>query len=869
MSTQLVDIRDRQALFNVLSQVFLFSEQLNAVYARQTRRNKSLPFKVLVHNVRRSLDKQTTRWEEASELLSLLGQAGVKPQMNNAVLIALVERMLGARGLLGKSNPPRRQSANVEALSLLRTHEDRLCLYKVVDNYYFADWHIPKRDLNAMAKLHTSLYIPEVVNPIENIKDFLVHVLNIRQNTVNHYVQQWIKKEFCFSYTTPFKYRLASIVRRFNELFFNIDTPSRRNIRRRPNTISLGLVLEEISNLIDEPQLLESLDKHHSSLTSEHLPKRVALGIYLFFRFCNVLRSRFHWPEESTTRTSAGDLEVPENAVGKLIRGEADGWHAMWNRGYERQCVSALRPLEYTYFQTRIFGALSGISGLNNIFRGGILPRTEGGRTFILQGPPGAGKTALALHMMADLAYRGRIAIYISFEENYITIMDRLVTFNLVDPTRFDVIVVGDAAPERIKENLLSEDPPKGLLVLYAYNGTNYGEHFDLIKALDAIAVAADTFGTRRGRWRAVTVDSINALSFHTTIETHEEVSRSYSLRRTLVSLIDCIERNGFWGVILSEKDDPEFAVLPYLADTVVSLGLNETKQSRWIQIEKSRTQNYHPGPHPFRISEGKGVNIYPSLNAVQTTLRRRGSTTLSTERSIHLSAELISDMQCKEIAEKSSTLLWGPSGSKKTLLLLHIATEPSQMSSLVKAASAFKGNNFPLSSIMLVTFRTPEVRFMQALRQHKELSQKWDSIRSKHTRLYSLGGSLTGEQLLVEIEENIYQSRRVGIPIERVLFDEVETAEYTLPALQRDPLFWPTLIDLLTTEAITSFFVITSDKADSEQVDLFRNWVDYSFEVSHQKSIDPPMWNVNIEKHPDLSVHESRVPVHESFSDS
>ena len=48
-------------------------------------------------------------------------------------------------------------------------------------------------------------------------------------------------------------------------------------------------------------------------------------------------------------------------------------------------------------------------------------------------------------------------------------------------------------------------------------------------------------------------------------------------------------------------------------------------------------------------------------------------------------------------------------------------------------------------------------------------------------------------------------------------MFEDLEVASALLPALRTDPLFWPTVLDVMSTQAITTFFVMDEPERAEE----------------------------------------------------
>ena len=71
--------------------------------------------------------------------------------------------------------------------------------------------------------------------------------------------------------------------------------------------------------------------------------------------------------------------------------------------------------------------------------------------------------------------------------------------------------------------------------------------------------------------------------------------------------------------------------------------------------------------------------------------------------------------------------------------------------------------------------------------------------------RCFTPGANLTAAQVVAELCDRIERNRVLRTPIERIVFDEADAAEETLPLLRREPLFWPTIFELVGTEAMTA----------------------------------------------------------------
>ncbi len=807
-----VDVRDRNVLSAALSQVFLLVEKANAQSFRVARSGEDsvpgvqpVPFQDSAQRILRS----GWGWGQYATIPVLMSRAKVLPPVEERVIEAAAELLSGLN------------------LRLPRVTEQLWELARVcpgLDGPTFSTAAI--EGYPQPARKVPICYYEEPYDSIAAVQLFLEKVMGESGRAVDHYIQSWLRTVFGLVYDKPTKYVLATICERFNNLFYGSPVPSSQEIHtRRPETLGSSLLISEILRILDP-----SDERPSTSLEgADPALLRRSLGIYLFIRFCRQVRCRYFWFPE-------------EQPGGRKPHRTADC-----------QCVTALRPVAYTYFQARMFGRISAVPGLSNIFRGGLLPRTHDGTTMLLLGPPGAGKTVLALQLTADIARFGGLAIYCSFEESYDLLVDRLVTFGQYQPEKFQVIEAGPDLEELVRTAQV-HDPLKGLLILLRLDEVG-GELPPLPEVIRTIESSTASFQGER----AITIDSISALG----LRESEGMSEAFRRRVNLHALVKEIEKSHLLGLLLGEEGDPGATTLGYLVDTVLRFSFDEPTHTRAIEISKCRLQDYQSGRHPFRIVDGRGTVIYPSLVSRRSSLRRRVKSTLSEHRIIPFPKSWRQHLDLAGIHEKASALLWGPPGGK-TLQLLHLLTTPS-----LEHTGSFEHDGRPdlerwrtarslgpPRNVLLVTFRTTEVNFAQALRHQRALHQSWERIGRHRMRWYSPGENITGDQLVTEIWKYIKQSRRDGVPVERIAFDETETAEDFLPALKREPLFWPTLLEMTSTEAATTFFVYGSANRRSQLMGMLRSSVDYVFNVSRGEV------PVIMQKQPSLEYGGSSLPM-------
>jgi KaiC/GvpD/RAD55 family RecA-like ATPase len=764
MNSLQLPTRDDAALTNYLTHIFLYTETLNTLAFAKIRTNAPSNFSLqaLLLEARLGFNKRQDSWPAGDELLSLLAEVGSVPDRPDPTIIDTLTAFM-LRPATPTSDETEQwlldRPARLPAVELPYSVDEELSLYVLRDNVSFSTKPLPLGlEPTHRYRKGSDLYWDQPFDSISLAQNFLMDRLGATEvEGANHLIQRWIRKTFDLRYTEDEKYNLSTVCKNINRLFYGQPSPSREdiNVTRTP-TIGLRLFIDYI---MVGREVTSPKESRRDRL-------RFALGVLFFMRSCRALRSRYHWFAD----TPSGGSDKDEQAI---------------RAADHRHCITAMRALEYSYFLARVFGTLSDIPGLTFIFRGGLVPRTGSGRCMVVAGPAGVGKTVFALQKLAGVAARGGVALYFSLEETFELIGDRLVAFGLIDNARFTLAKLSEL-PRLVTEI----DPSKGVLLLCGSSGK--GDELEIMSTLDLIETSLAKSGLPR--WRALAIDSMNAIDWRASADTASEHSR----RRALFALVEEFERRNYLAVLLAEASSFVALNLAYLADTVIEMGFTESKRLRWFEITKCRSQNFQPGRHVCRLAESGGLRIYPSLDSVQSALRSRAKSTLSTQRTIWMPG--VPDLK---ISDKSSVLIHGVQGSGKTPFALELASAPT----INSENGAVSG---PSTSVLVVNFRTNERRFVQNLQSNHALYGWWtSSLKYARVRWYSPGENLAPEQIVDDVWKYIKESRRQGVPLERIIFDELEVAEHSLPLLHEQPLFWSTILQLIGAEAVTAFFVV------------------------------------------------------------
>lgn len=221
----------------------------------------------------------------------------------------------------------------------------------------------------------------------------------------------------------------------------------------------------------------------------------------------------------------------------------------------------------------------SGVPELDEVLHGGYLP----GRTVMVRGGPGLGKTILGLHFLAAARHRQEKALFISFSGAESTARSYAMSLGLdistvqfLDLTPGAEFFASDAAYEIFSPSEVERGPTTRSIV-------------------DAIT---------RGRPSRVFIDGASQLRY-----LHPN---AYLYRKQLAAFMRFLSDMGCTALFTSEEEprDPDHA-LAFLADGVINLVRTE---GAWkLSVDKLRGTDFSMGWHPYRINN-RGIALYPLL---------------------------------------------------------------------------------------------------------------------------------------------------------------------------------------------------------------------------------------------------------------
>jgi circadian clock protein KaiC len=281
--------------------------------------------------------------------------------------------------------------------------------------------------------------------------------------------------------------------------------------------------------------------------------------------------------------------------------------------------------------------AATGVSGLDDILKGGLTR----GRTFLLEGSPGTGKTTIALQFLIEGAAAGERALYITLSETAEELHAGAAShgWDLQGVTVFELVP---------PENLLTEEQQQSLL---------YSSDLELGETTKRIFEAFDATKPLR-----VVLDSLSEIRLlaQGSLRYRRQIlamKHFFAKRDTTVLLLDDLtgEENDrtvhsvAHGVIRLEELAPEYG-----------------PDRRRLRVLKYRGNRFRGGFHDFIIDTG-GVRAFPRL--VASEHRRAFS-----RRTLGTGIKAFDKLLGGGVERGSSVLVLGPAGAGKSIIALTFA---------------------------------------------------------------------------------------------------------------------------------------------------------------------------------------------------
>lgn len=443
------------------------------------------------------------------------------------------------------------------------------------------------------------------------------------------------------------------------------------------------------------------------------------------------------------------------------------------------------------------------ISGAPTVFFGGLLKSHRDSLVMSISGPPGTGKTSLALALAATFAPYGTQCVYCSFEEDEETLRRRVQGLTppyfrrSTLPNSNDTQWFNTFALNSSEIHSIASFSKRYIEVLQKHVGPRLAPRSESKSSLPALAPLL------------LVIDSLTNLY---EIEPDTNIDAFCALMSDLRDL-NCVV------LLLSAEEIPKGSRLEYLVDTVVSLRYEgtdsaEKKPTRVFQLVKTRLQLSRPGSHIFHMSGERGLRISPQLPSQldarkihEAPLPDRSGVidTLFVEAKSSTSRERLIDLY-----RRSRILIYGHGSSGKAPLALKLLMAPSTGSDVVPLDGRF---NYPASRILVVSFLYPKKYYKEnTLKVSKVLRKTSPNYMSPETSSLVLTPGFIGpEDFIANVVDQLDRGSLEGRPYTGVLLDGLHNVFLQFPSLQKNHMVWPTLYNLLIRYELTVVTTFTT----------------------------------------------------------
>ena len=459
--------------------------------------------------------------------------------------------------------------------------------------------------------------------------------------------------------------------------------------------------------------------------------------------------------------------------------------------------------LNSDYITNVLFSFGLSVRGLNFLLEGGARFSDAHGLSILLRGSPGCGKSTLALQCAADAASLGGFVFYLTTEHETDRLAELVLQYRLGAPGLYSVIMASEV------DIAHRADSVKGLPGVILFSKIPRSSFAHAENAVRECVGGAWGAGDRR---RLVVVDSLSSIwgysgDMRAARQKIHSFCRSYTRGGSGLLLVEEVE-----GRAIQERASYE----EYVADMVVDIGarsISPDDSQLCVSILKSRYQRQLRGSHFADISaEGRerGFRVYPSPSAVISARRGRrrsrpGTVLVPPIRDFN--EHLYGTPSHKRgltngISANSLVAITGPPGSHKGTLAYCLACStndtigPATIAFVSFRESADQQWQLPSASPCLLAIR-------------QECENRGIALQSGGN-LSFYPGLLSPGVMLDRMVSAMKSAKDCGRPITRLVIDDLGLIPTQYPEISRSTLWLPALLQILRTEACTTFCVFS-----------------------------------------------------------
>ncbi|MFH1055444.1 MAG: ATPase domain-containing protein [Candidatus Altiarchaeota archaeon] len=224
----------------------------------------------------------------------------------------------------------------------------------------------------------------------------------------------------------------------------------------------------------------------------------------------------------------------------------------------------------------------TGVAGLDEMLQGGFIV----GRSYLVAGGPGAGKTILCMQFLMDGVKNNERGLYVALEEQAHELKDDMAVFG------WDI--------QRIRILDTMQDLTSGVWTIKT-TGVISKPEFNLKSLIEAIRNIIASYKPKR-----IVIDSLTSVKM-----LYNEQSE---VRKELLGFINFLESTGCTVLLTSEVTGPEIVMEEFLASGVIKINLIENNGERVsaISVQKMRGSNFDKHMRPIKVTNS-GIVVFPN----------------------------------------------------------------------------------------------------------------------------------------------------------------------------------------------------------------------------------------------------------------